>query len=66
MDRVLGWFFRLFNKAFERAANDYTLAVGGTLRRAGIALIVYAGLLLLPWGGFNIVPAGFIPTQDQG
>src|SRR6185436_5515745 len=26
----------------------------------------YAGLLLLTWGGFKIVPTGFIPTQDQG
>ena len=66
MDRVLGWFFRLFNKTFERTTNGYTRAVGGTLRRAGIALAVYAGLLLLTWGGFKMVPTGFIPTQDQG
>jgi multidrug efflux pump len=66
MDRVFGWFFRLFNKTFEHTTNGYTRAVGGTLRRAGIALAVYAGLLLLAWGGFKIVPAGFIPTQDQG
>jgi multidrug efflux pump len=66
MDRVLGWFFRLFNKSFERTTNGYTRAVGGTLRRAGVALAVYGGLLLLTWGGFKIVPTGFIPTQDQG
>src|SRR5688572_3204121 len=66
MDRVLGWFFRLFNITFERTTNGYTHAVGGTLRRTGIALAVYAGLILLTWGGFKIVPTGFIPTQDQG
>ena len=66
MDRLLGWFFRLFNKGFERSTNSYTRAVGGTLRRAGIALAVYAGLLALTWGGFKIVPTGFIPTQDSG
>jgi multidrug efflux pump len=66
MDRVLGWFFRLFNNTFERTTNGYTRAVGGTLRRARIALAVYAGLLVLTWGGFKIVPTGFIPTQDQG
>jgi multidrug efflux pump len=27
---------------------------------------VYAGLLCLTWGGFKIVPGGFIPTQDSG
>src|SRR2546422_6518524 len=66
MDRVLGWFFRLFNKSFEAATKGYTRAVGGTIRRGGIALAVYAGLLVLAWGGFKIVPTGFIPTQDSG
>jgi multidrug efflux pump len=36
------------------------------LRRGGIALAVYAGLLALTWFGFKTVPTGFIPTQDQG
>jgi multidrug efflux pump len=40
--------------------------VGGTIRRGAIALAVYAGLLVLTWGGFKIVPSGFIPTQDAG
>jgi multidrug efflux pump len=66
MDRVLGWFFRLFNKNFDRTTKGYTRAVGGTLRRAGIALAVYAGLLALTWGGFKLVPGGFIPTVDSG
>src|SRR5437762_7235440 len=66
MDRVLGWFFRLFNKGFERTTHGYTRAVGGVVRRGGIALAIYAGLLLLTWGGFKTVPTGFIPTQDSG
>ncbi len=66
MDRVLGWFFKLFNKGFEGTRNGYIRAVSGTVRRGGIALAVYAGLLLLTWGGFKIVPGGFIPTQDSG
>src|SRR3989442_19543 len=66
MDTVLGWFFRLFNKSFERTTHSYTRAVSGTIRRGGIALAVYAGLLVLTWGGFKIVPTGFIPTQDSG
>src|SRR5262249_36600826 len=51
---------------FARATTGYTRAVGGTLRRSAIALLVYAGLLALTWGGFKIVPSGFIPTQDSG
>src|SRR5437867_10787727 len=66
MDRVLGWFFRLFNKGFERTTHSYTRAVSGTIRRGAMALAVYAGLLVLTWGGFKIVPSGFIPTQDAG
>ena len=66
MDRVLGWFFRLFNKSFAATTQGYTRAVGGTIRRAGIALTLYAGLLVLTWFGFKIVPSGFIPTQDTG
>src|SRR6266540_3443170 len=66
MDRVLGWFFSLFNKSFERMWHGYTRAVGGVVRRGGIALAIYAGLLLLTWGGFKTVPTGFIPTQDSG
>jgi multidrug efflux pump len=66
MDRVLGWFFRLFNKGFTSTTHGYTRAVGGVVRRGGIAFAVYAGLLVLTWGGFKIVPTGFIPTQDSG
>jgi len=66
MERVLGWFFRLFNKGFGYTTNGYTRAVGGTLRRAVVAMTVYAGLLVLTWGGFKIVPGGFIPTVDSG
>jgi hydrophobe/amphiphile efflux-1 (HAE1) family protein len=66
MDRGLGWFFRLFNKGFDRTTNGYTRAVGGTVRRGGIALVLYAGLLVLTWFGFKEVPSGFIPAQDSG
>ena len=66
MDAVLGWFFRLFNKGFDRTTNAYTRAVSGTVRRAGIALLVYSGLLVLTWFGFRAVPTGFIPIQDAG
>jgi len=66
MDRVLGWFFRLFNKGFERTTNGYTRAVGGVVRRSGIALALYAGLLVLTGFGFKSLPTGFIPPQDSG
>jgi multidrug efflux pump len=66
MDALLGWFFRLFNKGFARTTNGYIRAVGSVLRRSAIALVVYAGLIAVAFFGFRAVPAGFIPTQDQG
>jgi hydrophobe/amphiphile efflux-1 (HAE1) family protein len=66
MDRLLGWFFRLFNRGFQSTTQGYTRTVSTVVRRGGIALAVYAGLLVLTWGGFKIVPGGFIPTQDSG
>ncbi|HVY69930.1 MAG TPA: efflux RND transporter permease subunit [Verrucomicrobiae bacterium] len=66
MDLALGWFFRLFNKAFDATNHGYSRAVGGAIRRGGIALLLYAGLLVVTWGGFKTVPTGFIPTLDSG
>jgi multidrug efflux pump subunit AcrB len=66
LDLVLGWFFRLFNRSFTAAVHGYTWAVRRLLRLAAIALLIYAGLLLLTFFGFKTVPTGFIPTQDQG
>jgi len=66
MDAVLGWFFRLFNQGFDSTTHGYTRAVSRVVRRGGVALAIYAGLLLLTWGGFKTVPTGFIPTQDSG
>jgi hydrophobe/amphiphile efflux-1 (HAE1) family protein len=65
MEQILGRFFRRFNKAFTAAGNGYSKALTLTIRRSGIALIVYAGLIVLAWVGFNAVPGGFIPSQDK-
>ncbi len=63
---LFGWFFRAFNWTFERANKLYVRGLGGLIRLAVVALIVYVGLLGLTWLGFKSVPAGFIPSQDQG
>jgi hydrophobe/amphiphile efflux-1 (HAE1) family protein len=65
LDRSLGWAFRPFNRVFTRASQRYGAAVSGILRRSGIALAVYAGLVALTVFGFNKVPHGFVPTQDK-
>ena len=65
MNRLFGGVFRRFNRGFERAGNAYQRAVVGTVRRTGIALAVYAGLIGLAYLGFAGVPHGFIPDQDK-
>ncbi len=66
LDAVLGWFFRLFNKGFERTANFYAAAVGRLLRISLIVLLVYGGLLFWTYHEFTNTPTGFVPQQDKG
>jgi multidrug efflux pump len=65
-NRLLGWFFRGFNRFFGRASEAYVGGVARTLRVAAIALVVYLGLIVLTYVGFTRVPRGFVPTQDKG
>jgi multidrug efflux pump len=66
IDFVLGWFFKLFNRVFGRASGGYGKLVVHTLRSSAIAVLVYAGLIVLTVLGFSRVPTGFVPTQDKG
>jgi multidrug efflux pump len=63
---LFGWFFRLFNWAFGRTVKGYSWTVRHLLRFAAIPLLIYVGLLVLTALGFQAVPSGFIPLQDQG
>ncbi len=65
MEQILGRFFRRFNQVFAAASNGYSRALTATIRRSGIALLVYGGLIGLAWVGFSAVPGGFIPSQDK-
>jgi hydrophobe/amphiphile efflux-1 (HAE1) family protein len=65
MDRLFGRFFAQFNRGFERAGNAYSHSTTGIVRRTGVALLVYGGLIALTWLGFSSVPGGFIPDQDK-
>jgi hydrophobe/amphiphile efflux-1 (HAE1) family protein len=65
MQRLFGPFFRRFNLGFARAGDGYSGALRITMRHGGIALAIYAGLLVLTYFGFRAVPGGFIPEQDK-
>ncbi|MCD5975443.1 efflux RND transporter permease subunit [Pseudomonas quasicaspiana] len=66
LDKIFGgWLFRPFNRVFERASNGYVGVVGRVIRGSGIALILYAGLMVLTYFGFATTPTGFVPPQDK-
>jgi multidrug efflux pump len=65
MNALLGRFFTRFNHGFARAGDGYARTLTLTMRHGGIALVLYAGLLVLTYFGFNAVPGGFIPEQDK-
>lgn len=66
LDKLFGgWLFRPFNRLFERASHGYVGAIARVIRGSGIALFVYAGLILLTWAGFSTTPTGFVPVQDK-
>jgi multidrug efflux pump subunit AcrB len=66
MNFLFGWFFRLFNRTLEIGTNGYVAITRRAVRIAIIPLLVYAGLAFLGYLGFQKVPTGFIPVQDQG
>ncbi len=65
IDRLFGWFFKLFNRFFDSASNFYVWSVRRALRLSTLVLLVYAGLLGMTWTGFQTVPSGFVPAQDK-
>lgn len=65
LDRLLGWFFRPFNRFFDWASSQYSKAVARVIRVSVVALAVYVGLIFLTGRIFQAVPAGFIPSQDK-
>src|ERR1700687_6143001 len=65
INRVLGRFFKLFNRGFERASERYGHGVRRLTALRAVVLVVFVGLLVCTWGIFQLVPGGFIPAQDK-
>ena len=61
-----GVFFRWFNKIFDVTTSGY-VHVSRLLIRRGIITIAIVGVVILGAGMFaKLIPAGFIPDEDQG
>jgi multidrug efflux pump len=65
MDRLLGWFFRGFNRAFGRGSEAYSSGVRRILSRKALAFGIYLVLIAVTAGLFKSVPGGFVPGQDK-
>ncbi|MGN7743255.1 efflux RND transporter permease subunit [Pseudomonas sp. 22526] len=65
IQKVFGGFFRAFNRMFKRRSDGYHGLVSYSLGRRGSVFFLYALLLIGTAWLFNLVPGGFIPTQDK-
>jgi multidrug efflux pump len=59
-------FFRWFDRGFERMTESYGRAVALAIKRAGVALLLFAGMIALSVVMIKKVPAAFLPPEDQG
>ena len=59
-------FFRAFNRAFDKITLTYSNIVKISLRRVGLAMVLFVGLVGLTAFGFIKVPTGFVPLEDDG
>jgi multidrug efflux pump len=65
MDKLFGWFFRGFNRAFGASSNAYGRGVGSILSRKSLVMGLYVVLLGVTFILFRAVPGGFVPAQDK-
>jgi multidrug efflux pump len=65
MEKVLGPFFRRFNRVFQTSSKNYSRGVGNILSHKLGALAIYALLLAATFLVFRAVPPGFVPLQDK-
>ena len=61
-----GRFFNAFNSSFDRATDRYMSIVNTSLRKSGLVMVAFAGLLVVTVFSFGALPGGFVPDEDQG
>ncbi len=59
-------FFRWFNDAFDKVTDRYMGLVNGGLKRPGRMMLGYGGMVVAMILFFSAVPAGFVPSEDEG
>ncbi len=65
MNKAFGWLFNGFNKGFDKLMSGYAWLIGWLLKGRWIMVVIF-GLLVVATGIiFNMLPNGFVPTQDK-
>jgi HAE1 family hydrophobic/amphiphilic exporter-1 len=62
----LGVFFRGFNKVFDITTTGYVSASRLLVRRSFLTIVIVAGVAVGAGLFGRVIPAGFIPDEDQG
>ena len=66
IDFLFGWFFRWFNKVFDRGQDRYAGSVKMFTTRKFLMMGIFGLLTLFAGYSFKLVPNGFVPAQDKG
>jgi len=61
-DRGFGW----FNRGFAKVTDRYESGVAWMIRRGGIALLLFGGMVALTGLLWRITPGSLVPDEDQG
>jgi multidrug efflux pump len=59
-------FFRWFDNAFARMTTSYSNVVKLVIKRFGIALCLFVGMIALAVVMMKTIPSSFLPPEDQG
>ncbi|WFU01281.1 multidrug efflux RND transporter permease subunit [Rhizobium sp. CB3171] len=60
------FFYRGFNKVYDRAEHAYARLIGGMVHHSGIAVLVALALIGVAVWGLTRLPTAFLPVEDQG
>jgi len=64
--RAPGRFFTWFNDTFLKTTTLYTNGVARMIRRAGIGVALFGGMVLLAVFLWRVTPGSLVPDEDQG
>ncbi|HKX01076.1 MAG TPA: efflux RND transporter permease subunit [Methylomirabilota bacterium] len=65
-DKRPNWFYRGFNRAFERVTRVYVGVVAQMVKHTVLMIVLFALIVGATAWGFVREPTGFLPTEDQG